>query len=150
MNFACAHTHTHTLIVFEIHFEAMLQFSQSFSKLFVPFRFSDQNYLNISHVSHLRYMSFLSHPPRIYRLYNFWWHVQIMKLLTMLFSLSSCHFLPLVSKYFPQLSSETPLIYVLFIARGSYSKQQPIECIGSFKDYMLVGYVYRYTRIKVC
>jgi len=50
-------------------------------KLFPPFRFSDYNFLCISHVTHMSYMPCLSHLPQSDHPNYIWWRVQIMKLL---------------------------------------------------------------------
>jgi hypothetical protein len=56
----------------------------------------------ISDVSHACYMHHSYHPPWSGCLYYIRWGVKIMKLLIMQFSLSSCHFILLKSKYSPQ------------------------------------------------
>jgi hypothetical protein len=60
----------------------------------LPFTFSDQNCLWISHVSHACYMPCQCHPPWLDHSSNICWSVQLMKLLIMQSSLASHHFLP--------------------------------------------------------
>jgi hypothetical protein len=51
---------------------------------------------------HSRYMTCLYHPPWLDHSNYTWQRVQVMKLLIMQFSPTSCHFIPLRSKYSPQ------------------------------------------------
>jgi hypothetical protein len=51
---------------------------------------------------HSCYMLCPSHPPWLYHSNYIWWRVKAMKLLIMQFSPTSCHFIPLWSKYSPQ------------------------------------------------
>jgi len=67
-----------------------------------PFRFSDQNFVHISHSTHACYISRPSHPPWFDNPSNIWWSVQVIKLLIKMSSPGSRHFLPLRSKYSPQ------------------------------------------------
>jgi hypothetical protein len=53
------------------------------SKWFLPFRFSDQNFVCTSHLSSACYMPLPSHPPWHERPTNIWWSIQVMKLLSM-------------------------------------------------------------------
>ena len=46
------------------------------------------------------------HTPCLHHTNNFWWEVQTMPLLIMPFSLPSCNFHPLTSKYSKQISSQ--------------------------------------------
>jgi len=71
------------------------------SKRSLPFMFSDQNIICISHLPHACYTSPISsslfdHPN------NIQWSAQLMKLLITQYSSPSRHFLPLRSKYSPQ------------------------------------------------
>jgi len=61
--------------------------------------FSNQNFVCVSHLSHACNMPHPSHLPWLDYLNNIWWSIHIMKLLIMQSSPSSCHFLPLGSKY---------------------------------------------------
>jgi hypothetical protein len=70
--------------------------------LSLPFRFSNQITVYISHIFLVCYMPRSSHPPWFRNTNNIWWLVQVMKLLIMQPSLAFCHFLHLSSKYSPQ------------------------------------------------
>jgi hypothetical protein len=62
----------------------------------LPFRFSNQNFVCISHLSHSSYPPWLNHHN------NTWCSLHVMKLLIMQSCSASCHFLPLRSIYSPQ------------------------------------------------
>jgi hypothetical protein len=68
-----------------------------FSKPSLPFGFTNQNTVRISHLSHVCYMPYPSHPPSIDHLNNISWSVQIMKLLIMR------SFQPLASSLVPNI-----------------------------------------------
>jgi len=62
----------------------------------LPFKFSDQNLVCISHFSHGCYMSRLPHPPSFDHPNNIWWSVRLMKFLIM----QSCSILNRCSRAF--------------------------------------------------
>jgi len=72
------------------------------SKRSLPFRFSNQNIICISHFSHPCYMPRPSHPPRLDNPNNIWWSAQVRKLLIKQSFPISRHFLSLRSEYSPQ------------------------------------------------
>jgi len=59
----------------------------------LPFRFSNQNFVYISHLSLACYIPPLSHPLWLHHLDNIWWRIQAVKLLIMHSYPASCHFL---------------------------------------------------------
>jgi hypothetical protein len=65
----------------EIHSNIILLSTSRSSEWFLPFRFSDQNFVSISHLSHSWYMPYPSHPPWFDHPNNIW-SVEVMKLLT--------------------------------------------------------------------
>jgi len=73
------------------------------SAWYLPFGFSDQNFVCISHLSHASYVPCPSQLPWL-DYFKMLWSVQVMKLLIMKSSPVSHHFLPLRSKYFPLTS----------------------------------------------
>jgi hypothetical protein len=66
---------------------------------FLPFGFSDQNFVCISHLSYTSYMRSQYNSPWPDHPNNICWSVQVMKLLIMQSSPASRHFLHLRSKY---------------------------------------------------
>jgi hypothetical protein len=73
-----------------------------FSAWSLSFRFSLQDIVRIYHISHACYMPHPSHSPWFDQSNYIWWSVQVLKLLIMQSSSASHHFLPPMSKYFPQ------------------------------------------------
>jgi hypothetical protein len=73
----------HTLIhfLFNIGFNIILQFTPTFSKRSLPFRFTDQSCARVSSLSHACCMPRPSHPPIFGNPNDIRWSVQIMKLL---------------------------------------------------------------------
>jgi len=71
------------------------------SKWSLPFQFSNQNTVYISHLFQACYMPCSSH-PWVDHPNNIWWSVQVRKLLTMQSSPASSHFLLLRCKCSPQ------------------------------------------------
>jgi len=57
----------------------------------LPFRFSDQNFVYISHLSHACYMPRPSHPPWLDHPNRIRWSLRVMKLLIMLSSSACCN-----------------------------------------------------------
>jgi hypothetical protein len=74
------------------------------------FRFSNQIIVWIFRPSYVCYTLRPSHPPWFHLPNNIWWSEQLMKLLIMQSSPVSCHFLPLRSKYSPQLLKVVPVL----------------------------------------
>jgi hypothetical protein len=68
----------------------------------LPFMFSDEDFVLISHSSRACYVPQPSHPPWFGHRNNIWWSLQVMKLLILQSSPASRHFLPLRSRYSPQ------------------------------------------------
>jgi len=68
----------------------------------LPFRYSAENLVYISHFSHACYMPNLSHHRWCIHPNNIRWSVQVMKLLIMQSSTASCPHLLLRSKYSPR------------------------------------------------
>jgi hypothetical protein len=64
----------------KIHSNIILSCTPSYSLIF---RFSDQNFVRISHLSSACYIPCPPHPPWFDHPNNFWWSVQVMKLLIM-------------------------------------------------------------------
>jgi hypothetical protein len=60
----------------------------------LPFMSVDQNSVYIFHPLHAWYMPHPSHPPWLVHPNNIWWNIQVMKVLILQSSLTSCHFLP--------------------------------------------------------
>jgi hypothetical protein len=77
-----------------IHFNIILPSTPRFSKWFSALQVSRLHSIGlcISHLSNACYLSRPPHTPRCYHHNNIWWRVQIMKLLTVKFSLASCYF----------------------------------------------------------
>jgi hypothetical protein len=65
----------------------------------LPLKFSDQNYLLISHLPHGCHMPRSSDPPWFHHQTNIWWSLQVMKPLIMQSSPVSRNLLPLRSKH---------------------------------------------------
>jgi len=86
----------------KIHSNIILPSTPMSYELSLLFRFSNQNSLCIFNLSHPCHMAHPSRPPWFDDRNNFWWSVQVMKLLIIKSSPASRHFLPLRSKYSPQ------------------------------------------------
>jgi hypothetical protein len=93
-----------------IHFNIILLSMPKTSEWFLPFRYSNQNFVCTFHLSHACYVPCTSHPPCPYHPNNIWCGVQVMKPLIMQSSPASRHFLSLRSKYSPQ----RPVLFQLF------------------------------------
>jgi len=93
----------------KIHSKTIFLFTTRSYAWSLHFKFSDQNLVSISHLSHACYMSQTSHSTSFDHPNNIWWSVKVVKLIIIQSSPASCHFLPLKSKYSPQM----PWIYVL-------------------------------------
>jgi len=90
-----------------MYFSHLISNSSTWS---LPFRFSNQNIVCISHLSHTCYMLHQSHPLWFDHPNNIWWCVKVMKLLMMQSSPAPCNFLPfllsiLYSDFLSQCSS---------------------------------------------
>jgi hypothetical protein len=57
----------------KIHYNIILPSTPRSCKWSLPFRFSDQHFVCISHLSHTCYTPFPSHPPWLDRPNNIWW-----------------------------------------------------------------------------
>jgi hypothetical protein len=71
-------------------------------RVVLPFKFSNQNTVCISHLSHACYITRPSYLPWFDHPNNSWWRLQVMKLLIMQSSPVSRHLLPLRSKCSPR------------------------------------------------
>jgi hypothetical protein len=96
---------THSVHIFppcfpNIHSNIISPFTSMSSKWSLHFRFSNKNFVYVSHLSHVCYMPDLSHPPWRDHPNNIWWSVHVMKFLIMQSSPASHHFLPLTYKCF--------------------------------------------------
>jgi hypothetical protein len=87
----------------KIHFNIILSSTPSLLSD-LPFRLSNQNCVHISHLTHARYVPHPSHPSWSDHPNNIWWRVEIMQLLITQFSLPSCLFILLRSKYLCNIS----------------------------------------------
>jgi hypothetical protein len=74
-----------------------------------PFRPPNQNAVCTPHLPHARHMTHPSHPPCFDHPNNTGWTVQTMQLLIMQFAPTSCHFIPLRSKYYNYVSDNLKL-----------------------------------------
>jgi hypothetical protein len=101
-------SHSSTLFLLDAFLLSMLRSS----KWFLPFRFSDYNFICISHLSCLPHTP-PPHPPWFDYPNNTWWRMQIMKVLIMQFSPSSCYFLPLGANILLSTLFSSTSIYVL-------------------------------------
>jgi hypothetical protein len=88
----------------KIHSSIIFLSTHRSSKWYLPFRFSNQNFVCISYVTHAWYMLLQSHPPWLDHPHSILWSIQVMKLLIMQPSSDPCYFLPLKSIYSPQHS----------------------------------------------
>jgi hypothetical protein len=112
------------------HFNIILPCTPSSSDWSLPFRLSIQNFVRVSHSPHACYMTSLSHPPWFYHPNNIWWRVQTVGLFIR-FSPTSCHFIPLRSKYSPKHPAP------------KHSCSFPNVCVSSFD---LIKTMYKTTR----
>jgi len=85
--------HNFPKYVSKIYYNIILSSTPRFSEWYLPFRFSNQNFVLISHLSHACYVPRQSYPPWFDRPNNILRTVQVMKLLAMQFSPASCPFL---------------------------------------------------------
>jgi hypothetical protein len=67
----------------KIHFIIILSSTLRSSNWSLPFKFSNENFVCISHLSCVCYMPHLSNSPWLYHSNYIWWSVQVMKLLIM-------------------------------------------------------------------
>jgi hypothetical protein len=103
----------HSPKIFNIHVNIIPSFISMSSKWSLPFKFSDQNYVRISHIFHSCYMSRPSHSHRLLCPNNIRWTnytVQTTELLVIQLFPPSFGFILLGSKY-----SQTSPIYVLLV-----------------------------------
>jgi hypothetical protein len=87
---------------FKINFRVIFQATHMATNWALTFRFPDQNFARISHLSHAPYIPRKSHSSWFDLLVTFDDEYKVTKLLITLLTPSSCHFLPLRSKYSPQ------------------------------------------------
>jgi hypothetical protein len=80
-----------------IHFNIILPPASTSS-----FWLSNQNPMSILLLPHAPYMPCPSHAPWLHNSNYTWRRVQVIKLFIVQFSPTSCHFIPLRSKYSPQ------------------------------------------------
>jgi hypothetical protein len=81
-----------------------------------PFRPPNQNVVCTPHLPHARHMPRLSQPPCFDHPNNTGRRVQTMQLLIMQFTPTSCHLIPLRSKYYPnntEINPPPPLSWAL-------------------------------------
>jgi hypothetical protein len=98
--------HTFPYYVPKIHSNVIFPSTPTSSEWCLPFSFSNQNIVLISHLVSARYMPLPSHPPWRDHPNNIWWSIQVMKLLIML----SCPGSPPPQ---PVPPSQTPSLCVL-------------------------------------
>jgi len=85
-------------ISLKIHCNIILPYMPRSSAWSNTFRFSNQNFVCISHILYAFYMPHLSHSPWLDHTNNIWWREQVTKLLIMQFSPAFCISFPLRSK----------------------------------------------------
>jgi hypothetical protein len=73
--------HTFSPYLTKIHSNFILPSTSRSSEWSLPFKFSDQNFVCVSHLSHACYILCQSNPPCFDHPNNVWWSVQVMKLL---------------------------------------------------------------------
>jgi hypothetical protein len=91
----------------KVHSNIILPSTLRSSEWSLPIRFSDHNFIRISHLFHACYVPHLSHLPWLNRPNNIRWRVQVMQLLTIQSSIASCQFFPTFGIYYQKFSSIT-------------------------------------------
>jgi len=85
-----------------IRFNIIFPSTPRSSERSIAFRFSNHNFLCISHIFHPCYIHLLFHPPLLHNPRNIWWIVHVVKLLIMQSSPISRHSISLRSEHSPR------------------------------------------------